>query len=66
RLGVHEMNAGSFFAGYGSDTGKLWKSFLDTISIFAVNHDCREAVISGSLIAFSSIYEFFEAVQYED
>lgn len=58
-LGFDETKGGRFFAGYGADTGMMWKNFLAVLTGYVVAHGCEEEVIRGANQAFSIIEEHF-------
>ncbi len=49
----------AFFTGYGEHTGRLWKSFLNTFSAYAVQTNSQEEITEGAQQAFQSIYNYF-------
>lgn len=59
RLGINEHNGGSFFTGYGAETGKHWKSLLNDLSAYAVQNNAAAEIIAGARHAFTAIYDHF-------
>lgn len=59
KLGFDENHGASFFGGYGADTGKYWKRFLDKFCDYIVNSNCETAAINGSVKAFEDIRLYF-------
>lgn len=49
----------SFFTGYGEHTGRLWKSFLNAFSGYAVQTNSQKEISEGAQQAFRSIYNYF-------
>lgn len=50
-----------FFAGYGNETGSMWKKFLNQLSAYVTETGQAEEVIAGAKFAFDSIYTHFES-----
>ena len=59
RLGVSEIHGATFFAGYGSETGMMWKQFLEAITHFAEEPGRASRVIEGAVAGFDMIYSHF-------
>lgn len=49
----------AFFTGYGEHTGRLWKSFLNAFSSYAVQTNSQKEISEGAQQAFRSIYNYF-------
>jgi heme oxygenase len=60
KLGVTEERGARFFAGYGADTGMMWKSFLAALTAYAVDQNAGEQIIKGALAGFGMIANHFE------
>jgi heme oxygenase len=58
-LGFDENNGAQFFAGYGNQTGKQWKRFLEIFASYAVTNHCGDEIISAAADAFTSIQQHF-------
>jgi len=58
-LGLSEYSGGRFFAGYGADTGSMWKEFIRVMSDYAVQNICTGQVVAGARYAFSAIEHHF-------
>ena len=58
-LGFDEHKGALFFGGYGNETGKRWKEFLDIFAKYAVAECCEDEIISGAIDAFKSIQTHF-------
>jgi heme oxygenase len=57
RLG--DMTSGNlYFQGYGADTGKKWKLFLDELWAYASKND-QEAIYKGACKTFSDLHGLF-------
>lgn len=54
-LGLGESDGVSFFYGYGSETGKMWKSFITRFSEYAITTNCEQEVISSAAQTFTVI-----------
>ena len=54
-----EHDASEFFAGYGAETGSLWKSFLAALSAHAVREGAQQEIIEGAMAGFESIRNYF-------
>jgi heme oxygenase len=59
-LGIMPEQGGSYFAGYGEETGHYWKSFLQTLHEYSINHDCDTEIITGAKDTFIAIKHYFE------
>ena len=59
-LGIVPTQGGSYFAGYGEDTGHYWKTFLQTLQEYSTNHDCDQEILAGAKDTFTSIKHYFE------
>ena len=59
-LAIVPEKGGSYFAGYGEETGHYWKTFLQTLQDFSVNHDNDDEIIAGAKDTFTSIKHYFE------
>ncbi len=58
-LGFDEHKGARFFAGYGADTGQLWKEFLRVLSGYAVTNNCTGRIVAGARAAFTDIEHHF-------
>jgi heme oxygenase len=47
-LGIEPSTGGSFFNGYGSRTGEMWKSFQASATSFCRDEDCVKDAIYGA------------------
>jgi heme oxygenase (biliverdin-IX-beta and delta-forming) len=56
-LGLNAENGAAYFAGYGADTGMLWKLFLDSLMKFAAESERQPGIIEGAESAFNIIYQ---------
>jgi heme oxygenase len=54
-LGLSPENGASYFWGYGSQTGNLWKSFISSLTQFVDEHEERDAVIHSAKKTFTII-----------
>ncbi|RFS14980.1 biliverdin-producing heme oxygenase [Emticicia sp. C21] len=59
-LGIAPEQGGTYFAGYGEETGYYWKSFLYTLQEYSVNHNCDTEIITGAKDTFIAIKHYFE------
>jgi heme oxygenase len=59
-LGIIPEQGGSYFAGYGEETGYYWKTFLQTLQEYSVNHDCDTEILTGAKDTFIAIKHYFE------
>lgn len=60
QLGYDNNSGASYFAGYGDETGSLWKNFISTLVAFEKNHNNSDIIIEGANYAFQSIKVHFE------
>lgn len=60
-LGITPENGGSFFYGYGPDTGPMWKDFGSIITAYAESNGHENEMIEGAKETFESFRKFFEA-----
>lgn len=56
-LNLRSENRANFFEGYGEQTSAYWKSFIDEMSAYAIEHKVENVVIKGAQDAFEKIYE---------
>lgn len=54
-LGHDADNGGSYFTGYGGQTGSHWKTFLGSLIEYATQHNAEEEIIAGANFAFDAI-----------
>lgn len=54
-LGLTSENGASYFWGYGTQTGNLWKSFISSLTQFVDEHDERDGVIGSAKKTFTII-----------
>lgn len=59
KLGITDEECGTFFAGYKTSTGILWKNFLQFLSLYASQHNAANEITEGAKDAFESIYNYF-------
>ena len=59
-LGIVSGQGGSYFAGYGEETGYYWKSFLHILQEYSANNDSDDEIIAGAKDTFTSIKYYFE------
>ncbi len=59
-LGIIPEQGGSYFAGYGEETGHYWKSFLHILQEYSANNDADDEIIRGAKDTFTSIKYYFE------
>jgi heme oxygenase len=57
-LGLDELTGASFFWGYGTDTGNMWKNFIHALSEYAITRDAEQDVISSAAQTFNIIDEW--------
>ena len=53
----------SFFAGYGKNTGNLWRGFLEVLGNYAETSQQQEEIIAGARRAFGDIDVYFNTVR---
>lgn len=58
-LGYNAGDGGKYFAGYGTQTGPLWKSFLAAFTEFAETHS-EQDIIAGADFAFTTIHNYLQ------
>lgn len=56
---LQTTQAVQFFSGYGANTGRMWKSFLEALSAYAVHSNQQSSIIEGANHAFQSIHDYF-------
>lgn len=59
-LGILPEQGGSYFAGYGEETGHYWKSFLHILQEYSAHNDADDEIIRGAKDTFISIKYYFE------
>ncbi len=60
-LGHDAHSGGSYFTGYGGQTGSHWKTFLASLIDFANLHNTEAEIIEGANFAFDAISAHFTA-----
>lgn len=55
-----EEDGTRFFAGYGADTGKYWKAFLQQFCAYILSNNAQEVAIQGAQDAFTEIGQHFK------
>ena len=60
-LKITPENGGKFFSGYGEMTGKMWKEFCMTTTIFAEKLGDDDPIVQSARDTFDSFRECFEA-----
>lgn len=53
-------NGAAYFAGYQSDTSKMWKYFLNRLEDYRLHNNCDEIIITGAVTAFRSIIDYMK------
>ncbi|WP_337044970.1 biliverdin-producing heme oxygenase [Emticicia sp. 17c] len=59
-LGIAQAAGGTYFTGYGDNTGYFWKTFLQTLSDYSMQNACDEEIIKGAKDTFTAIKNYFE------
>lgn len=54
-LGIDNESGVSYFWGYGQKTGMLWKTFISSLSNYAVEENCEEEIIKSAVQTFVTI-----------
>jgi heme oxygenase len=54
-LNMDAENGASYFYGYGSKTGILWKNFIAAFVDYAVEENCEQKIISSAVLTFTAI-----------
>ena len=54
-----EQDGTRFFAGYGAETGKYWKEFLQEFCAYVLANNTAEEAIKGAIDGFSHIHRHF-------
>lgn len=60
-LGHNAENGGSYFTGYGSQTGSHWKAFLGSLIEYENLYNAEAEIIAGANFAFHAISTHFTA-----
>lgn len=60
-LGHDAENGGSYFTGYGGQTGSHWKAFLGSLTEYESQHNAETEIIAGANFAFDAISAHFTA-----
>lgn len=59
-LGIVPDEGGTYFAGYGEQTGHYWKTFLHNLQEYSANNNCDAEIITGAKDTFTAIKHYFE------
>jgi len=54
-LGLNGLNGGRFYAGYGHETGPMWRAFGESITQFADGKELDDEIIGSAKATFASI-----------
>jgi heme oxygenase len=57
-LGLDSTSGASFFWGYGTETGNMWKGFISRFSDYVITNNCEQEVISSAIQTFKTIDEW--------
>ncbi len=60
-LGLTESIGASFFAGYGDQTGPMWKSFVKNFTDHAVNTASQQSIIDAASQTFREVGEWLSS-----
>ena len=60
-LGHDAENGGSYFTGYGGQTGSHWKTFLGSLIEYEKLHNAETEIVAGANFAFDAISAHFTA-----
>jgi heme oxygenase len=58
QVGVHASNGAAYFSGYGEDTGKMWKSFVQFMNEVAATEAEEQEVITTAEQVFTTLYNW--------
>lgn len=57
-LQLTEQNGAAYFAGYGSETGAMWKNFINNLNDYAAAHPGeQQEIIDGANFTFDAFYQ---------
>lgn len=59
-LGIVPDEGGTYFSGYGEQTGHYWKTFLYNLQEYSANNNCDAEIITGAKDTFTAIKHYFE------
>ncbi|TDE12857.1 biliverdin-producing heme oxygenase [Dyadobacter psychrotolerans] len=59
-LGLDASHGASYFWGYGTETGLLWKTFISSLAAFAVQKSCEKEIISSAVQTFTAINNWLD------
>ncbi|MFN8347954.1 MAG: biliverdin-producing heme oxygenase [Spirosomataceae bacterium] len=59
-LGFTPEKGGTYFYGYGSQTGPMWKVFMDRLSALAIEKNETEPILKGAADQFAALAAFFD------
>lgn len=51
-LAIHAACGGAFFAGYGAETGAMWKAFLEALARVPASGACQSAIVDAACATF--------------
>ncbi|MDF2457272.1 MAG: Heme oxygenase [Cytophagaceae bacterium] len=58
QIGIDPSNGAAYFSGYGEETGKMWKSFLQFLNEVATTEEQEQEVITTAEQVFSTLYNW--------
>ena len=64
--GLDQGNGVAYFTGYGNKTGSQWKSFLNFLTNYEEQFNCKNEIIEGATYAFDCIYNHFLRIKNEN
>lgn len=56
-LGVSRQRGGRFLAGHGSDTGRLWRDFLEALAVIPAGGDAGDQAVAGARRTFAAFVD---------
>jgi heme oxygenase len=58
QAGINETNGAAYFSGYGEETGKMWKIFVQFMNEVAITEADEQEVMDTAEKVFSSLYNW--------
>ena len=60
-LGIHRLTGGSYFCGYGLETGPMWQAFRSSLVTFVELGGDSQSIVSGAKHTFTALTEWLGA-----
>lgn len=60
QAGITASNGAAYFTGYGEETGRMWKTFIQFLNEIAITEDQEKEVMTAAEQVFSKLYNWLD------